>query len=88
MVLSGPTIRDLLAAQTIASAEVDAAVEALLDGRLRAPFRFAAGWNLDLAGALDSQGEVKRALETPTTTIGVQRAMARTAILLARPERA
>ncbi|AWN37794.1 hypothetical protein [Methylobacterium radiodurans] len=87
MAESSPTISDLLRSQTITHAEVDAAVDALLDGRLRAPFRFSEGWNLDLAEAVYGQVNVKRALESPTATVGVQRAMVRTAILLARPEK-
>lgn len=88
MTEGSPTIGDLVKAKAITPDEIDAAVEALLKGRMEALFRFADGWSLDLTGAVDGHPVAKRALEDSAGTVGYRRTMVRTAILLARPAKA
>ena len=88
MTESPPTVGDLVKAKAITPNEIEAAVEAVLNGRTEAPYHFADGWSLDLAEAVNGHPFANRALEGIGGTDGFQRIMARTAILMGWPEKA
>ena len=73
---------------TITDAEVEAAVDAYLDYPETTGFRIAQGYVLDLAAAVEAHPPAAVALTDPDRTDKFRRTMVRTAILLARPERA
>lgn len=82
------TISDLVKAKAITSEQVEAATEALLADRHAGTFPIAEGYVLDLGAALKAHQPSADALATPGMPQGLRRTMVRTAILLARPEKA
>lgn len=83
-----PTTGDLVKAKAITAEEVEAATQALLDNPTMGTFRISMDYHLDLAAALAAHGPSAAALADPDRTDKFKHTMARTAILLARPERA
>ena len=83
-----PTIGDLVKAKLITTEQVEAAAEALLADTHAGSFPIAEGYVLDLCAALKAHQPSADTLATPGTPQGLRRTMARTAILLARPEKA
>lgn len=83
-----PTIGALRKAGAITDAEVEAAVDAYLDYSDTTGFRIAQDYRLDLAAAVKAHPPSAVALTDPDRTDKFKRSMIRTAILLARPEKA
>ncbi|MFK5595960.1 hypothetical protein ACFZ8E_02975 [Methylobacterium sp. HMF5984] len=79
------TTGDLIKAKTIASDEVNAAVEAFLKGGAVGLFGFASGHTLDLAATVKASRHASATLSEPTAKDGARRLAVRTAILLGRP---
>lgn len=82
-----PTIGELLLADAIASDEIDAAVDALLAKPEVGAYPIGGGYLLDLAAAVRAHPFSKAALSGGNATQSRKRKAARTAILLARPEK-
>ncbi len=84
---SSPTVADLFKAKTITDDDVSRLVRAVLDGaRDRAPL--ADGYTVDLGAAVEANDFATRVLANPDSQPGARQNAARTAILLARAEKA
>ncbi|WP_336490026.1 hypothetical protein [Methylobacterium nigriterrae] len=83
-----PTIGDLFKQALVLDADVHAAVDAYMADAETGVFPVGEGYGLDLAAAVDAYGPAKRALADPNTSDAFKRTMVRTALLLARPDKA
>ncbi|MCJ2108914.1 hypothetical protein MKK70_26780 [Methylobacterium sp. E-041] len=83
--MADPTTGNLIKAKTIASDEVNAAVDVFLTGGAVRLFGFGSGHTLDLAAAVKASRHASATLSEPTAKNGARRLAVRTAILLARP---
>lgn len=82
------TTGELLKSKAIVSDEIDAAVDAAIAKPDVGPYPIGGGYLLDLGAALKAHKPTVTALGAPSTTDAFKRTMVRTAILLARPEKA
>ena len=82
---TAPTIRDLRRAGEITDQDIDTAVDAYLARAQVEPFRFASGYEIDLAAAVHAHQPAKAAVWDPDRSAKFKRNMLRTAILLAHP---
>ena len=82
------TTADLRKAAEITDDEINAAVDAGLAKPETGSYPIGGGHMLDLAAAVAAHEPSAKALADPETKPGWRRTMARTAILLARPEKA
>jgi hypothetical protein len=78
-------LSDLWKASEVTDQEIDAAVDAYLANQKAGPFRFAAGYEIDVAAAVHAHSPSKAAIADPDRTAKFKRIMVRTAILLAHP---
>ncbi|MCJ2009223.1 hypothetical protein [Methylobacterium sp. J-092] len=83
--MADPTTGDLIKAKTIASDELNAAVDAFMEDPTVRLFRFASGYTVDLAAAVKASRHARATLSEPTAKDGARRSAVRTAILLAWP---
>jgi hypothetical protein len=82
---SNPTVSELRKAAEITDQEIDAAVDGYLAGPRAEPFRFASGYEIDVAAAIARHMPAKMALADTDRTPRFKRNMARTALLRAYP---
>jgi hypothetical protein len=83
-----PTTGELYKAKAILEADVVAAVDAFMADPTTTLFVFGDGYRLDLAAAVRSHPWAATTISTAEATEHLKRAAVRTAILLARPEKA
>ena len=83
-----PTIGGLVKVKAITSEEIEAAAEALLADTQTGASPIADGYTLNLAAAVKPHQPSAAALPDPDRNEKFKLTMARTAILLARPEKA
>jgi hypothetical protein len=81
------TTGELCKAKAIADEDVTAAIDAYMEDPAIARFDFGEGHSLDLAAAVVAHAPARKALTDPNACDAFRRAMVRSAILLARPER-
>lgn len=82
------TTGDLRKAAEITDDEINAAVHAVLAKPGTGQYPIGGGYQLDLAAAVEAHEPTRKALADPGAKPGWRRTMVRTAILMARPERA
>lgn len=82
------TTGELRKAALITDDEINAAVDAVLAKPETGPYPIGGGYLLDLASAVEAHGPSAKALADPEAKPGWRRTMARTAILMAQPEKA
>ena len=82
---TNPTDSHLRKTAAISSVEVDAAVDAYWANPSGARFRFASGYEMDVAAAVEAHLPAKVAVVDPDRSVKFKRNMIRTAILLALP---
>ena len=82
------TTGDLRKAAEITDDEINAAVDAVLAKPKTGQYPIGGGYLLDLAAAVEAHGPSAKALADPEAKPGWRRTMARTAILMARPDKA
>jgi hypothetical protein len=80
-----PAVGELRKAAEVTDQEVDAAVDTYLANPKAEPFRFASGYEIDVAAAVNAHGPSKAAATDPDRPAKFKRTMVRTAILLAHP---
>ncbi|MEG9501385.1 MAG: hypothetical protein MIN69_05890 [Methylorubrum extorquens] len=83
-----PTVGELFKAKAVTDEQVSALVDAALSGKLDDRVEFAEGYVLDLAAAVKASTFATAVLRDKTSKPGARRNAARTAILLARAQRA
>jgi hypothetical protein len=83
--MADPTTGDLIKAKTIASNEVNAAVDVFMKDATVSLFQFASGHTIDPAAAVQAHLPSKAAVADPDRNEKFRRGMVRIAILLARP---
>ncbi|MCJ2042891.1 hypothetical protein MKK55_28670 [Methylobacterium sp. J-059] len=83
--MADPTTGDLIKAKTIASDEVNAAVDVFMRDPTVSLFRFASGHTVDPAAAVKDHEPSRKAVANPEAGDQYRSGMVRTAILLARP---
>lgn len=83
-----PTTGELFKAKAITSDEVHAAVDAVLTKPEVGAYPIGGGYLLDLGAAIQAHKPSATALADPKAGEKFRRVMARTAILLARPQKA
>ena len=82
---SNPTVSDLFKAAKVTDAEIKAAVETYLSGSKPGPHRFACGYVINVADAVQADQPAKAAVNHPDRLVKFKRNMVRTAVLLAHP---
>ncbi|CAO4173264.1 hypothetical protein [Methylorubrum aminovorans] len=83
-----PTVGELFKAKAVTDDDVTALIDAVLDGRMEERFELAEGYVLDVAAAVKANAFATAVLRDKTSTSGVRRTAVRTAILLARAQKA
>ena len=83
-----PTTGELYKAKAVTEEDVVGAVDAFMADQTMAAFRFGNGYQIDLAAAVEAHGWARAAMAADDVIVHVQRTAVRTAILLARPEKA
>ena len=83
-----PTVGDLVKAKEIAIKDVDALIAAHQANPKAGPLPLGADYKLDVAVAIKGHRPAAAAVADPVLRDGWKRTMIRTAILLARPEKA
>ena len=82
------TVGDLFKAKTVTDEQVNAAVGAYLADPDTAVHPIADGYSLDLAAAVAGHGWASQVVANPESSPGLKRGAVRTAILLARAQKA
>jgi hypothetical protein len=82
---ANPTVSELRKAAEITDQEIDAAVDAYLADPWTEPFRFASGYEIDVARAIERHMPAKMALADADRRPKFKRNMVRTAILRTNP---
>ncbi|MGG3811073.1 hypothetical protein ABEV34_05405 [Methylorubrum rhodesianum] len=83
-----PTVGELFKAKTVTDEQVTALVDAVLAGKLDDRAELAEGYVLDVAAAVKASAFATAVLADEASKPGARRNAARTAILLARAEKA
>ncbi|MCJ2112987.1 hypothetical protein MKK64_17540 [Methylobacterium sp. E-025] len=83
--MADPMTGDLIKAKTIASDEVNTAVDVFMRDPTVSLFRFASGHTVDPSAAVKDHEPSRKAVAEPGAFETFRRGMVRTAILLARP---
>ena len=83
-----PTTGDLLKAKAITADDVDVLIKAYGDNLGAGRLPLGDGYRLDVDKAIDAHPQAAKALADPASSEGWRRTAIRTAILLARPEKA
>lgn len=83
-----PTVGELFKAKAVTDEQVSALVDAALSGKLDDRAELAEGYVLDLAAAMKASAFATAVLRDKTSKPGARRNAARTAILLARAQKA
>ncbi|KAB7782198.1 hypothetical protein [Methylorubrum populi] len=85
---SSATVGELFKAKAVTKEQVSALVDAVVAGELNERAELAEGYVLDLAAAVKASAFATSVLADETSKPGARRNAARTAILLARAEKA
>ncbi|CAO4140615.1 hypothetical protein LPLAFNJD_LOCUS736 [Methylorubrum aminovorans] len=85
---SSPTVGELFKAKVVTDEQVNAAVEAYLAKPETNAHPIADGYVLDLAAAVAGHAWASEVIASPEASPGLRRAATRTAILLARAQKA
>ncbi|MCP1558859.1 UNVERIFIED_ORG: hypothetical protein M2438_002949 [Methylobacterium sp. SuP10 SLI 274] len=85
---SSPTVGELFKAKVVTHDDLNALVDAVLAGRMNEREELAEGYTLDVAAAVKANAFATAVLRDKTSTTGARRTAARTAILLARAQKA
>ncbi|ACK84655.1 hypothetical protein [Methylorubrum extorquens] len=85
---SSSTVGELFTAKAVTDDEVNAAVDAYQADPRTTAHPIADGYSLDLAAAVAGHGWASQVLANPESSPSLKRAAARTAILLARTQKA
>ena len=88
MASTNPTIGELFKAKAVTEADVGAAVDAFMTDPTTTLFILGEGYGVDLAAAVAAQAWATREMAHPDATDHLKRHAVRTAILLARPDKA
>lgn len=88
MAAASPTTGELYKAMTLTEADIGAAVDAYMTDPTTTDFLFGDGYRIDLAEAVRTHEWASVTVGTKDATEHLKRAAVRTAILLARPEKA
>ncbi|MGW5960938.1 hypothetical protein [Methylorubrum thiocyanatum] len=83
-----PTVGELFKAKAVTDDDVTALIDAVLDGRMAERFELAEGYVLDVAAAVKGNAFATAILRDKSSTSGARRTAVRTAILLARVQKA
>ncbi|WP_437870834.1 hypothetical protein ACSD7O_13960 [Methylorubrum extorquens] len=83
-----PTVGELFKAKAVTDDQVNAAVDAYLAECSTTAHPIADGYSLDLAAAVAGHGWASRVVANPESSPGLKRGAVRTAILLARAQKA
>ena len=82
------TVRELFKAKAVTDDEVNAAVDGYLGECSTTAHPIADGYSLDLAAAFAGDGWASQVVANPESSPGLKRGVTRTAILLARAQKA
>lgn len=85
---SSPTIGELFKAKAVTDEQVNAAVDAYLAKPETDAHPITDGYSLDLAAAVAGHGWASQVVANPESSPGLKRGAVRTAILLARAQKA
>ncbi|CAO4184610.1 hypothetical protein [Methylorubrum extorquens] len=85
---SNSTLGELFKANVVTHDDLNALVDAVLDGRMEERVDLGEGYTLDVAAAVNANAFATAVLRDKTSTTGARRTAARTAILLARAQKA
>ncbi len=83
-----PTVGELFKAKAVTDEQVNAAVDAYQADPATSAHPIADGYSLDLAAAVAGHGWASQVVGNPESSPGLKRAAVRTAILLARAQKA
>jgi hypothetical protein len=83
-----PTVGELFKANVVTHDDLNALIDAVLAGRMGERAEFAEGYTLDVGAAVKANAFATAVLRDKTSTTGARRTAARTAILLARAQKA
>ncbi|KQQ12427.1 hypothetical protein ASF56_04470 [Methylobacterium sp. Leaf122] len=83
-----PSVGELFKAKAVTDDEVNAAVEVFMRDADAGAHPIADGYSLDLAAAVAGHGWASQVVANPESSPGLKRAATRTAILLARAQKA
>ncbi|PXW59823.1 hypothetical protein [Methylobacterium sp. B4] len=86
--MADPTVGELFKANVVTHDDLNALVDAVLDGRMGDRAELGEGYTLDLAAALKANAFATAVLRDKTSATSARRSAARTAILLARAQKA
>jgi hypothetical protein len=82
---SNPTVSELRKTSDVTDEEITTAVDTYLSGSKAGPHRFASGYVMNVADAVQAYVPAKAAVNHPDRSAKFKRNMVRTAILLAHP---
>ncbi|PXW53459.1 hypothetical protein [Methylobacterium sp. B4] len=85
---SSPTVGELFKAKVVTHDDLNALVDAVLGGRMEQRAELGEGYTLDVAAAVKANAFATAVLRDKTNTTGARRTAVRTAILLARAQKA
>ncbi|MHC2109003.1 hypothetical protein [Methylobacterium sp. CM6246] len=85
IMLSNPTVSDLIKSREVTNAQVNAALDAVFADPKIGTFELASGWVLDITAAVKADRHATATLKEPTARPSSRRAAVRSAILLAQP---
>ncbi|SOR27108.1 conserved protein of unknown function [Methylorubrum extorquens] len=83
-----PTVGELFKANVVTHDDLNALIDAVLAGRMNVQEELAEGYTLDVAAAVKANAFATAVLRDKTSTTGARRTATRTAILLARAQKA
>ncbi|ACK81057.1 hypothetical protein [Methylorubrum extorquens] len=82
-----PTVGELFKTNVVTHDDVNALIDAVLDGRMEEQVDLGGGYALNVAAAVKANAFATAVLQDKTSTKGARRTAIRTAILLARAQR-
>ncbi|OHV15659.1 hypothetical protein BK022_17495 [Methylorubrum extorquens] len=85
---ANPTIGELFKSNVVTHDDLNALIDAVLAGRMNAQEELAEGYTLDVAAAVKANAFATAVLRDKTSSTGARRTATRTAILLARAQKA
>jgi hypothetical protein len=83
-----PTVGELFRARVVTHDDLNTLIDAVLDGRMEERAELAEGYTLDVKSAVKANAFATAVLRDKTSTNGARRTAVRTAILLARAQKA
>ncbi|MGA4555518.1 hypothetical protein [Methylorubrum aminovorans] len=86
--MTDPTVGELFKAKVVTHDDLNALIDAVLDGRMEERVELGEGYTLDVAAAVKVNAFATAILRDKTSSKGAKRTAVRTAILLARAQKA